>query len=184
MTSPACIATSPATTESAERMTHNSTPLPPTLLRFSLAAALGYAAYAMCRAPVLPLYARQLGAGPELVGLVAGASTLTGVVLKLPAGAISDGHRPPRGVDRRRHFIRADAARVSVDDARRADSVALRPWQRDCAVQPDRLRGSVRHGADGGTGPLAWDVFGDSRNGAGSGTGISRDGCLATPASQ
>jgi DHA1 family multidrug resistance protein-like MFS transporter len=71
-------------------MTHNSTPLPPALLRFSLAAALGYAAYAMCRAPVLPLYARQLGAGPELVGLVAGASTLTGVVLKLPAGAISD----------------------------------------------------------------------------------------------
>lgn len=44
----------------------------------------------MCRAPVLPLFARQLGAGPELVGLVAGASTLTGVVLKLPAGAISD----------------------------------------------------------------------------------------------
>jgi MFS transporter, DHA1 family, multidrug resistance protein len=64
--------------------------LPATLLRFSLAAGLAYTAYAMCRAPVLPLFARQLGAGPELVGLVAGASTLTGVLLKLPAGAISD----------------------------------------------------------------------------------------------
>ncbi len=53
-------------------------------------AGLAYTAYAMCRAPVLPLFARQLGAGPELVGLVAGASTLTGVLLKLPAGAISD----------------------------------------------------------------------------------------------
>jgi len=60
------------------------------LLRFSGAAALLYAAYAMCRAPVLPLYARELGAGPELIGLIAGASTLTGVVLKLPAGAWSD----------------------------------------------------------------------------------------------
>jgi MFS family permease len=64
--------------------------LSPVLLRFSTAAALAYAAYAMCRAPVLPLYARDLGAGPEFVGLVAGASTLTGVLLKLPAGAISD----------------------------------------------------------------------------------------------
>ena len=62
----------------------------PLLIRFSAAAALAYTAYAMCRAPVLPLFARELGAGPELIGLVAGASTLTGVVLKLPAGAISD----------------------------------------------------------------------------------------------
>jgi MFS transporter, DHA1 family, multidrug resistance protein len=64
--------------------------MPAVLVRFSLAAGLAYAAYAMCRAPVLPLYARALGAGPELIGLVAGASTLTGVVLKLPAGALSD----------------------------------------------------------------------------------------------
>lgn len=64
--------------------------MPATLARFSSAAAFAYAAYAMCRAPVLPLYARELGAGPELVGLVAGASTVTGIILKLPAGAISD----------------------------------------------------------------------------------------------
>lgn len=40
--------------------------------------------------PLLPLFARDLGAGPSLVGFVMGASTLTGVFLKLPAGALSD----------------------------------------------------------------------------------------------
>ncbi|MFN2444183.1 MAG: MFS transporter [Vicinamibacterales bacterium] len=33
---------------------------------------------------------RALGAGPSLIGLVMGASTLTGIVVKLPAGALSD----------------------------------------------------------------------------------------------
>jgi MFS family permease len=36
------------------------------------------------------LFARELGAGPALIGFVMGASTLTGVFLKLPAGALSD----------------------------------------------------------------------------------------------
>jgi MFS family permease len=44
----------------------------------------------MCRLPVLPLYARALGASPQVVGLVMGASTITGVLVKLPAGALSD----------------------------------------------------------------------------------------------
>jgi MFS family permease len=50
----------------------------------------------MCRTPLLPLYASALGAGPSLVGLVMGASTVTGVFVKLPAGALSDvlGRRP------------------------------------------------------------------------------------------
>jgi MFS family permease len=45
---------------------------------------------------LLPLFARDLGAGPSLIGFVMGASTLTGIVLKLPAGAWSDilGRRP------------------------------------------------------------------------------------------
>jgi MFS family permease len=38
----------------------------------------------------LPLFASELGAGPSLIGFVMGASTLTGVFLKLPAGALSD----------------------------------------------------------------------------------------------
>lgn len=41
-----------------------------------------------CR--LLPLYARSLGATPQMVGLVVGASTITGVPLKLPAGTLSD----------------------------------------------------------------------------------------------
>jgi MFS family permease len=55
-----------------------------------VAAAFAYGSYAMCRSPVLPLFARSLGAGPPLIGLIVGASTLTGIVVKLPAGALSD----------------------------------------------------------------------------------------------
>jgi MFS family permease len=58
--------------------------------RLATAGALAYCSYAMCRSPVLPLFARDLGAGPEVVGFVVGASTLTGVALKFPAGALSD----------------------------------------------------------------------------------------------
>ncbi|MGE0362116.1 MAG: MFS transporter [Vicinamibacterales bacterium] len=64
--------------------------------RLCAAAVVAYCSYAICRTPLLPLYARELGAGPELVGAVVGASTLAGVVMKLPAGALSDvvGRRP------------------------------------------------------------------------------------------
>lgn len=57
---------------------------------------LAYCSYAICRTPLLPLLARELGATPTMVGLVVGASTLTGIFLKLPAGAWSDvlGRRP------------------------------------------------------------------------------------------
>src|SRR5688572_7250706 len=44
----------------------------------------------MCRSPLLPLLARELGASAPLVGLVVAASTITGVFLKLPAGTWSD----------------------------------------------------------------------------------------------
>jgi MFS family permease len=54
------------------------------------AGFVAYCSYSICRAPLLPLFARELGAGPSLVGFVMGASTLTGVFLKLPAGALSD----------------------------------------------------------------------------------------------
>jgi MFS family permease len=54
------------------------------------AGFVAYCSYAMCRTPLLPLFARELGAGPPLVGFVMGASTLTGIVVKLPAGALSD----------------------------------------------------------------------------------------------
>lgn len=66
------------------------------LVRISAAAVLAYCSYALCRTPLLPLYAQSLGAGPSLIGLVVAASTLTGVVVKLPAGTLSDlvGRRP------------------------------------------------------------------------------------------
>jgi DHA1 family multidrug resistance protein-like MFS transporter len=51
---------------------------------------VAYCSYAICRTPLLPLFARELGAGPSVVGLVMGASTLTGIFVKLPAGALSD----------------------------------------------------------------------------------------------
>jgi MFS transporter, DHA1 family, multidrug resistance protein len=46
--------------------------------------------YAMARTPVLPLFAVSLGARPEAIGFVVGASTITGIFFKLPAGALSD----------------------------------------------------------------------------------------------
>lgn len=66
------------------------------LVRLCAGGFVAYCSYAICRTPLLPLFARDLGAGPALIGLVMGASTLTGIVLKLPAGAWSDilGRRP------------------------------------------------------------------------------------------
>jgi MFS family permease len=60
------------------------------LTRLCTASVLAYCSYSICRAPLLPLYARELGAGPSLIGFVMGASTLTGIAVKLPAGALSD----------------------------------------------------------------------------------------------
>ena len=40
--------------------------------------------------PVLSLFAQHLGARPEAIGLIVAASTVTGVFLKLPSGALSD----------------------------------------------------------------------------------------------
>ena len=66
------------------------------LVRLCAAGFLAYCSYAICRTPLLPLFAHDLGASAPMVGFVVGASTLTGVVLKLPAGAWSDvlGRRP------------------------------------------------------------------------------------------
>lgn len=54
------------------------------------AAFLAYTSYAICRTPLLPLFARELGAGPAMTGVVVGASTITGILVKMPAGALSD----------------------------------------------------------------------------------------------
>jgi len=55
-----------------------------------LAGFLARFGYQMARSPVLPRFAQDLGAAPELLGVIVAASTITGVVVKLPAGALSD----------------------------------------------------------------------------------------------
>ncbi|MFO0701895.1 MAG: MFS transporter [Nitrospira sp.] len=49
-----------------------------------------FVSYNMVRMPVLSLFAESLGASPERIGLIVSVSTLTGVLLKLPSGALSD----------------------------------------------------------------------------------------------
>ncbi len=60
---------------------------------FSLLCTIGvfcFISYNMVRMPVLALFAESLGAGPERIGLIVAVSTITGVLLKLPSGALSD----------------------------------------------------------------------------------------------
>jgi MFS transporter, DHA1 family, multidrug resistance protein len=64
--------------------------------RLCVTGFIAYTSYAICRAPLLPLLARELGAAPSMVGVVMASSTVTGVLLKLPSGAWSDvlGRKP------------------------------------------------------------------------------------------
>jgi MFS family permease len=55
-----------------------------------LASLLSRFSYQMARSPVLPRFAQDLGSAPELIGLIVAASTITGIFIKLPAGALSD----------------------------------------------------------------------------------------------
>ncbi len=60
---------------------------------FVLLCAIGilcFISYNLVRMPVLALFAESLGASPERIGLIVSVSTLTGVFLKLPSGALSD----------------------------------------------------------------------------------------------
>ncbi len=63
------------------------------LSKFNILCSIGFLArfsYALARNPVLPLFALSLGAGPEAIGLAVGISTVTGILFKLPSGALSD----------------------------------------------------------------------------------------------
>ena len=59
-------------------------------LRLCGTALAAYASYSLVRTPVLPLFAREQGLSTSMVGLIVAASTITGVFLKFPAGALSD----------------------------------------------------------------------------------------------
>ncbi len=54
------------------------------------AGFLGRLGYEMVRSPVTALFARHLGAPVALVGLLVSAVTITGIVVKLPAGSLAD----------------------------------------------------------------------------------------------
>ena len=58
---------------------------------FTVFSTVGFFArlsYALREAPVLPLFALYLGAGPEAIGFAVGISTVTGIFFKLPSGAV------------------------------------------------------------------------------------------------
>jgi MFS family permease len=60
---------------------------------FASVCAVGFLArlsYAMARNPALPLFAATFTGSDRAVGFAAAASTITGIVFKLPAGALSD----------------------------------------------------------------------------------------------
>ena len=57
-----------------------------------LGGAGGFAIFSstMSKTPVLPLFANELGASPELIGLIAAAATVVGILTSAPAGFLSD----------------------------------------------------------------------------------------------
>jgi MFS family permease len=57
-----------------------------------LSAAGGFAIFSstMSKTPVLPLFAESLGATPKIVGFIAAAATVVGIVISAPAGIFSD----------------------------------------------------------------------------------------------
>lgn len=59
-------------------------------LTLVIASLLSRFSYQMARSPVLPRFAQDVGSSPELIGLIVAASTITGIFIKLPAGALSD----------------------------------------------------------------------------------------------
>lgn len=57
---------------------------------------LARTSYGLCRTPLLPLYAVSLGADARQIGLIGAAATSVGIVVKFPAGTLSDVvGRPP-----------------------------------------------------------------------------------------
>ena len=60
------------------------------LVLLCLVGLSGFLSYDLVRRPALSLFAETLGAEPLIVGLIVSLSTVTGVFLKLPMGAISD----------------------------------------------------------------------------------------------
>lgn len=104
-----------------------------------LAGFLARFGYQMARSPVLPRFAQDLGAAPELIGLIVAAPTVTGVVIKLPAGAL---------LALRSLWIigSRDALRGASGGPRRCDPKAT-PSVVSFRVRRSSVHGAVRHGS-------------------------------------
>ena len=59
-------------------------------LQLCVLGFLTYFSYSLARFPVIPLYAQSLGIGPEALGFLVAASTITGIPGKFISGGLSD----------------------------------------------------------------------------------------------
>lgn len=57
---------------------------------------LAFVSYDLIRSPLLPLFSKELGAAPQTIGFIVGASTITGILFKFPSGMLSDYLGRPR----------------------------------------------------------------------------------------
>jgi MFS family permease len=70
-----------------------NTPDKPAFSPFSLLCTIGFFAIfssTISKSPVLPLFAKDLGGNESIIGLIAAASTIVGILVSLPAGLLSD----------------------------------------------------------------------------------------------
>ncbi len=67
----------------------------PFFVLIALVGGLAILSSTMSKTPVLPLFAESIGASPAEIGWIAIASTIPGILVSFPAGALSDflGHR-------------------------------------------------------------------------------------------
>lgn len=64
---------------------------PRVLVYISIAGLVAILSSTASKSPtLLPLFAEYLGAGPSEIGVIAAASTITGVVVNVTAGTLSD----------------------------------------------------------------------------------------------
>ncbi len=145
------------------------------LARLCAAGFVAYGSYAICRAPLLPLFARELGAGPAAIGLVVGASTVTGI-LRQDAGRCAVRHprasAPARGW---RPRVRAHAIHLPRGfNARRANRAPSRARLRHGCVWSSSIGHGVRSGPTRPAGRLAWHLCHGSGRRSGDGPGAGR----------
>lgn len=64
--------------------------VPGSFVRLCAVGFIAFVSYDIARHPIVPLFAQSLGAGSEGIGLIVAMSTITGIIVKWPAGVLSD----------------------------------------------------------------------------------------------